>query len=227
MKNWISFNDFNTLENDMLIEELPMVSRAQENKELIKIDGRNGFLTLDDGTFDSIPYDVQLNIKSNDQIELVKSIFRGSGKLIISKYPDRVYQATINNKIDFDRVLSEFHTCMISFELQPFGYDLDCPEIEMTKKPHTIVNTNSIYSTPYIKVYGTGGKLYVNNETITLSNIDEYVELDCELENCYKGTENCNNKMIGDFVVLDLGENVINWDGGITKVVINPRWRNI
>ena len=62
---------------------------------------------------------------------------------------------------------------------------------------------------------------------ISILNINGYVELDCELEECYKGDENCNSKMIGDFPVLLEGVNTISYDNNIEYVEISPRWRTL
>ena len=226
-KNYIIWNNFNTLENNFLIEELPMPSKAEENKEFIEVSGRNGFLTIDYGTLKPISYEVQLNVKKKSDVDLIKKYFKGSGTLILSNCSDVTYKGVINGVIDFERVTRECRTCVISFELQPLSYVNDISDITLVESG-TINNEYNYKSYPYIKVFGTGnGNLYINDETISFTTINEYIELDCELEECYKGATNCNKYMIGDFCTLQEGNNTISWDGNITKVIINPRWRKL
>ena len=226
-KNYIIWNDFNTLENNILIEELPIPPKAEEQKELVNISGRNGYLTFDYDAYNQTSYEIQLNLREREQVDLVKKIFRGSGKLTLSCSPNIYYKATIINPIEFERVMYERRTCNVIFELQPLAYVSNVRDIEIVL-PTIITNQHNSKSYPYIKVYGNDyGNLYINNETISFTKINEYVELDCELEECYKGITNCNKDMIGDFAVLLEGDNTISFDGNITKVVINPRWRTL
>ena len=46
-KNYIIWNNFNTKDNKILIEQLEVPPKAEERKELIQIDGRSGYLTRD------------------------------------------------------------------------------------------------------------------------------------------------------------------------------------
>ena len=227
-KNWISFNGFNTKDNNIIIEELNVPPKAEEKKDLITIEGRNGYLTLDYDCYDSIDYEIQLNMYDMlKQVDLIKKFFRGSGELFISKCPDVVYKATIIGNIEFNRTLGKTGNCIINFKLQPLSYVKDVSSIEITSSTTITNNYNSI-SFPYIKVLGSGrGNLYINDETITFTSIDGFVELDCELENCYKDNNNCNKYMIGDFPVLKEGDNNISFDGNITSIIINPKWRKL
>ena len=42
-KNYIIWNNFNTKDNKILIEQLEVPPKAEERKELIQIEGRNGY----------------------------------------------------------------------------------------------------------------------------------------------------------------------------------------
>ena len=111
--------------------------------------------------------------------------------------------------------------------MQPLAY-VKKSEVKTIVDNGTIENIYNSKSFPYIKIYGSGtGNLYINNETVSILNIDGYVELDCELEECYKGNENCNSKMIGDFPSLSEGVNTISHDNNIEYVEINPHWRTL
>ena len=226
-KNYIIWNNFNTKDNKILIEQLEVPPKAEERKELIQIDGRNGYLTRDYDCYSPIQYEVQLSLYEYNQVAIIKKIFKGSGELTLSCCPDVYYKATICNPIEFERTVRQRRNCIVTFELQPLAYVKE-NEIKTIVDNGTIENIYNSKSFPYIKIYGSGtGNLYVNNETVSILNINGYVELDCELEECYKDSENCNSKMIGDFPVLLEGVNTISHDGNIEYVEINPRWRTL
>ena len=123
----------------------------------------------------------------------------------------------------------ERRTCVVTFELQPLAYINEKVTIEITETGKKgIINQYNAKAYPYMKIHGSGsGNLYFNNEIITFTNIDEYVELDSELEECYKDTSNCNKYMIGNFPVFNEGINEVDYDGGITYIEITPRWRTL
>ena len=70
------------------------------------------------------------------------------------------------------------------------------------------------------------GSVTVNGVTITVaSHSYAYVDIDCELMDCYYQGYNLNDKVtIGDyFPQLDLGNNAIALSG-VTSLGVTPRW---
>ena len=62
--------------------------------------------------------------------------------------------------------------------------------------------------------------------TWMLSNVDEYIEIDSELMNCFKDTVLKNDTVTGEgFPVLKPGENSIACTGNVRRVEVIPRWR--
>ena len=93
----------------------------------------------------------------------------------------------------------------------------------------TITNPFSFASKPYLKIYGNGmGTLMIQSGTsnkIWQLEIDDYIEIDSEKMNCYKGTLLRNDKVSGDgFQTFEKGENNIIFSGEITAIDIVPRW---
>ena len=90
----------------------------------------------------------------------------------------------------------------------------------------TIDNTEGFTATPYIKITGSGGiTLYINNRAHTFKDVNEYIEIDGEIMNAYKGDLLQNSKMVTElFPKLTAGANNISWAGNVTKVEIIPRW---
>ena len=118
----------------------------------------------------------------------------------------------------------------LKFSCLPFRYLLTGLEVINITDTLTIRNPFNFASKPYIKVYGSGeGSLVIQNEEGNkiwqFSDIDEYVEIDSELMNFFKGTELKNSSVSGDgFPLLVKGDNVLSFNGGITRVEIIPRW---
>lgn len=73
-----------------------------------------------------------------------------------------------------------------------------------------------------IKIYGTGNiQLTINNETMQINNVSDYVEIDSNLLQVRnKDGTSKDNDTLGDFVLLEKGENIISYIGEVTKIVV-------
>ena len=210
-------------EKGLKIISLPNITTPEKREEKIIIPGRDGYLTQSDGSYEGEVKPVEFDY-FDDRFDDIKQWLTGSGEVIFSNEPDRYYKARIINKLDLARVLEKFHSGIIQFDCQPFGY-LQDELIEITNST-TIYNQANVNSQPYIKIYGNGyATLKINNEVIKLTNISDYIELDSEMMECYKSNVPLNHLMIGNFPIFQVGENNISWTGNISKIEIIPRWR--
>lgn len=89
-----------------------------------------------------------------------------------------------------------------------------------------VQNPTGYNAKPLIHIEGSGnGTLVVNDTTVSFTNIVDYLNLDCEKQDCYRlPAENRNNLMTGSFPVLKSGSNTVTFTGDITSVTITPRF---
>lgn len=199
----------------------------------IEIPGKNGTLTLDNRRFKNIPLKypafIRKDFKSNAahlREWLLSSV--GYRRLTDTYHPEYYRMARYTGPIEFDmRSLNKAAEFNLEFDCMPQRFLISGEtDIEITGTT-TIVNPTVFESLPLIRVYGTDGSLTVNNTVINISAIDEYVDLDSELQDAYKGTENKNAYVSQTFPGLKQGANVIDFDGNITNIIIKPRWWTI
>lgn len=218
------FNNISS-EDYLMVNKLPPIIKAQKNIQKIEIEGRDGFLTQDNGTYKGTIKPVECTIMDLDNLDFICSWLDGSADVIFSNEPERIYKATIISQIPFDKIAATFHNFLIQFECQPHKYAISDSIITLTI-PETIYNGGSVNSKPVIKVYGTGSiNLIINSNVINLTNVSGYVTINSDLMDCYKDTLLKNNDMNGEFPQLIVGNNTINWTGIVTKVEILPSWR--
>lgn len=93
----------------------------------------------------------------------------------------------------------------------------------------TLFNPTLYTSLPIIKVYGDSGTVTIGSNTISISHIDDYITIDSETQDTYKGSVNCNSHIVlsHDFPVLEPGINNISFTGSISKVEVVPKWWTI
>jgi predicted phage tail component-like protein len=117
-----------------------------------------------------------------------------------------------------------------TFTIEPFTFFNEGKEMKEINEATVLYNEKANKESElYMKIYGTGDiTININNQVLILKGINEFVEVDSKLKNCYKNINgvitNCNNQMYSPFPTLEVGENIINWTGAVTKIEIIPRW---
>ncbi len=219
------FNDINSKDLGIVVNELPPISKAQRNYEEKEIPGRNGKLYIDNKSYKPFQYKIKCTLIKEDSIRNMSKWLNGSGTLVISTEPDKFYNVIIKNKIDFAQV---YHVCKeftINFEVQPIAYGLEEKSINISEETELTITESTHDIKPYLKITGSGDvTLTINNKNVILYNIEDYIELDCEMEEAFKDTMNCNDKIYCDeFPELHPGENYINWIGNVSNLQIKYR----
>jgi predicted phage tail component-like protein len=223
--NQDSYNDIG-----LIIEHNPVIPVPKKNINTIPIEGRNGSLTEDLGTYEDIEIPVLFALADENikpKCRQIKNWLVGkmlNNKLIFDDDLDTFYKVKyVKIPNDIERVLDQIGKFTAIFVCEPFSFSsVDVLEFS---QPTSLYN-DGYDSEPYFKIYGTGDvTLTINSKNIILKGLNEYIELNSEIEKCYKGTQPLDDKMIGEFPILTSGENQISWVGNITKVDIKPNWR--
>ena len=232
MEKKLIFNNICSEELGIIVVEGPPEVLAQEEYEEIIIEGRNGTLIENKGTFPNIEKSFILTTIDLDQdidlmIEKIKMwLFNIKDNKILYAIPNRyniVKKVVIEE--DIKTTFEEYGDFKIKFLCEPFYYNLLEKDITITEKGTKFYNKGDFNSNPKIVIYGTGDlQLTINDTTVQINNVDERVLLDSKLFLCLdKDNNNKSIDMIGNFPTLDIGENTITWVGNITKLDISPR----
>ena len=232
MEKKLIFNNICSEELGIIVVEGPPEVLAQEEYEEIIIEGRNGTLIENKGTFPNIEKSFILTTIDLDQdidlmIEKIKMwLFNIKDNKLLYAIPNR-YNIVKKGVIEEDikTTFEEYGDFKIKFLCEPFYYNLLEKDITITEKGTKFYNKGDFNSNPKIVIYGTGDlQLTINDTTVQINNVDERVLLDSKLFLCLdKDNNNKSIDMIGNFPTLDIGENTITWVGNITKLDISPR----
>ena len=205
------------------------VPTPEQDTEQISIKGRHGSLTKKYG-FKDIPLSVHFTIHH----EAFKKTFRKAkmylfnAKTLVFDDDNEVHYKVKSVQIETaENLVERFGEFTVMFTLDPFQYETNPIQ---TITGQTTLNNLGYESEPYIKCYIAGtGNIYIGDQEITIKDVNGMIEIDSTMMNAYRNENglitNLNNKMIGYFPVLAEGNNVISFDGDITKLEINPRWR--
>lgn len=114
------------------------------------------------------------------------------------------------------------------FECKPQRYLTAGQILTPVVTGQNITNPTDFDAQPLIRVTGSG-TLVIGSQTITVaSNSHAYIDIDCEMMDCFYGATNCNSLVSfsgNDFPVLKPGNNGLTISG-LTNVKIKPNtWR--
>lgn len=235
LRSSFTYNGHSSDEFDILIDSHTSFKAAERDYNVVEVPGRNGDLTVDNGRYKNydvtytcgIGYDFKNNI--NDfKAWLMSNI--GYARLSDTYRSGYYRMARVKNAPD--------PALFVNAKGGKFDIVFDCkPQLFLTSGETTtqltssgsITNPTLYTSLPLIRAYGTG-TLQIGGTTITINTASSYTDIDCEMQDCFKGSTNCNGKVTlssGGFFELSPGTNNIVLGNGITKVIITPRWWTI
>lgn len=229
------FNELNSYYDlGLKIIKRPNFSIAQKNINIYEVEGRNGSLIEDLGTYKDIEISVSFNfvdkVNINEKIRQIKNWLIGNikdKKLMLSDDSDVFYKVKYMKIDNIERTLKYLGRFNVVFVCDPFTYSkVGENTVIIINNNTTIYNYGTYYSEPELKIFGTGDiTLSINNENVTLKSIQDYIIINTEMQEAYREGQSLNNKIYGEFPTLQVGQNNINWLGNITKIEIAPRWR--
>lgn len=238
--SYFIFNGHRSDEFDLRIQNKTIYSVPKFDALAISIPGRDGDLLDPSGRFGNVGVSYTCYVPAKSIQDLSDKLTRIKNWLYdeVNKYHDLTdsydakfkRRAVFNNKLDISDEARKIGVFTLSFSCLPFRYLLEGLDgIEATDTV-TLINPFNFTSKPYLKIYGSGdGTLVIQNgegnKIWNITEIDEYIEIDSELMNCFKGTELKNRNVSGDgFPEFSKGDNVLSFNGGITRVEIITRW---
>lgn len=230
------FNGISSADFGIIITNTNQLSSPERNIDIVEVDGRNEVLVIDKGNYKPFELKLECSIDSEntDINELARNIKRwlqsdfSYKKLILSDDDEYYYEAICANKLDIEEVIIELGEFQVTFLCKALKKHINGNNKIILTSPKIIQNSY-MNSNPYIKIVGNGDiNININNQKLILKNIEDEIEIDCEIMNAYKNVNNeiilQNNKMYSDFPVLEEGKNDISWTGNVTRLEITPRW---
>lgn len=231
MIHFFRFNGHTSRDYGIYISGGQTFNAPEKDVESIEIPGRSGNLTISRNRFKnlSVSYSAFIHRKFSENAAAARAwLLSADGycRLEDTYSPEHFRMAQFVGPLDFDtRFLNYSGETALTFNCKPQRWRKDGQQAVSYQEPVNLYNSG-FPALPLIKVTGTGpGVLYVGNYAVKILSMDEYVVLDSDTQNAYKGTLNKNSTISTDaFPVLQPGENPVSWNGSIQGVEITPRW---
>lgn len=232
MRSYIFYNNQNSNDLGLIIENTPEIPTANFTYDEIEIDGGEN-LTIKN-SFTDIEFKINFAYFADPEEYLSKKqridswLLSNINKYLIYSLDNfvayRVKKIVIDNTTTTSKTVRHF---TVTFTCTGLKYLISGLEpIEITSSGMTLNNFWSYEAKPLLNIYGSGTiTITINGSSFTIKNISSYVIVDSELKECYKDSTNKGKDMTGEYPVLLIGKNTISWTGTVTKIELTPRWR--
>jgi predicted phage tail component-like protein len=214
----------------LIVTELPPITKPKMKTDITEVDGRDGDI-IDELGYQSYTKTIKIGLSRNYDVDAIMKYFTGAGELITSDEPDKIYNSTIIDKIDYEKLI-RFKKANVKFYTQPFKYLKNEANVELDIVNETSVeveNKGLEIAKPVITLRGSGTiEILVNNVgilTYTFPDNENEVVIDSLKEEAYLNGVYKNRNMLGEFPKLEVGLNTISWTGSLTKIIIEPKSR--
>lgn len=232
---FVIFNDTTDKEIGLNAIKRPDIPTPIQNIKEIPLDGRDGILTVNDGTYKNIEISVEYNfidrIDFNNKSRAIKKWVSNikDDKLQFSDDLDIFYIVKYCKIDDIQRIKKIKGKMKIVFVCEPYSYYKD--GLEEIINPNIIYNNSFITAKPIIKIIAEGYvTLTINNKSVRF-NVGQELLIDTKLEICFKeGIANNISLEEGWYDDLHLyeGENIITWSGGSSiEIILIPNWKTV
>ena len=238
-KHWMIFNGVDTRDVGVVMEQAPPIVRAPRRTTKIDVEGRDGTLTILSDDYANYIKTADIVLRKFDYLDDVMALFRGSGWAVFSNEPDKRYRVSIDDQIDWTRLIRNIGRITIPMDCYPFKYERHPEKIDQavaSSGPRMIelIARGTRYALPKITLYGTGPCTITTaasgvSQSAEINVFSETVTIDGEMQEVYQGDAPANHLMTGTFPRLEPG--VLNTltlsysAGKISRITIEPRWR--
>ncbi|MBQ4032011.1 MAG: hypothetical protein II625_09680 [Bacilli bacterium] len=189
----------------IVVEKTPTISKGKKDIETYSVAGRNGFLSIDKGTYQPFSLQIECHAKETANFDDIKAFLDGYGTLSFDN--EKEYTAIVNNAIPFEKV-QMFKSFAIQFMVNPIAHDITPTTLTITDDFTITGATARINPTLTLVASAGGADVLINGVEFTTSNEDAttYI-LDCENKVITKNGVNAASEMSGDFPYFKNGEN--------------------
>lgn len=212
----IKFKGYDLTSKGIIVDELPKIQKAKKRIDIYNIYGRNGFLSVDNNTYDSWQLQVQCHLADNANMDTISSFLDGYGTISFDGIKEST--AIINNNISFETIRnSGFKKFILSFLVNPIFEDIEATTNTITftaaQDYYTYTLTESfnynVYPSELEIETSANTDFYINDRKFSLKTGHYY--LDCKNKEIYDSNGvNKSGDMSGDFPYLDTsGSNII------------------
>lgn len=235
---WFSFGGTSSanLTNKLIVSKAPSLSRSARKIDVFSVPGRDGDIIMPQDAWENQTQTYECYVGGADAAaaadELVGWLYLLDGyQELQDSWETDVYRlAYLSEPLDIENLMARVGRVDVTFSCVPKRF------LTSGKTPITLTATGNITNPtaftakPLLEVRNAGGiingTIACGGNTLRISANTNAVYVDCETYQTYSidGTTFFNDSAIGKYPVIPGGAQRFAITGGISSVVITPRW---
>lgn len=221
----------------IVVGEAPSFDKPTRRATVFPIQGRNGSIIFQDGSFEDVTRNYQVWLSEDAKMNLAESINAmsswlysktGYQRLEDSFEPDVFRLAYYNGGQDVSNEMMQYGETTLTFTCRPERFLKNAELEQVVTNGDKIYNPTRFASKPLIHIEGSGTvTLSISGVSIS-ATITDYINIDCDRMDAYRlPSENKNSSITGTFPTIKSGTNAIGISGTVSLVTITPRYFTI
>lgn len=230
MRHFLTFDGQSTKDFGVYISGSGTFGAPERDVESQDIPGKNGAVIIDNGSYKNRPLsypafiykDFNVNVEGLRNMLLTHSTnyYRIEDTYHPQEFLMGRWTGGFEPEMEEDLKAGRFE---FKFDCKPQRFLMSGERAIDMQSSGNILNPTPQIAKPLLRVFGTGSFI-INGSTVTISAADVYTDIDCDIQEAYRGTTNCNDNVSGNYPELSPGKNLVTLNSGITRIVIYPRW---
>jgi phage-related protein len=221
----LKWNNIDFASKGIIVERIPNITKGKKNITTYQVEGRDGFLAVDNGTYQPFVLTVPCHAAASANFDNIKTFLDGFGTLTFDG--SREYTAIIDNSIDFEKVQqAPFRKFPVQFLVNPIAKAISATSATISSSPYSLnISSATARMWPTLTIKGNGDCNFTfNNATFYMSSMasSKTYTFDCEnkvvIDNL---SNNCASQMLYDFPFLNPGSNTIAFSGSVISFAIS------
>lgn len=232
---YISFDGVRSDSLGIRVDDMVPAGIAPGNLQLIDtIAGRSGFVTAGLGAAGAADVQVKLWARTGEIYGAMKAWLRPgrSGRLILGDDPGHAYDAVLMSAQRVKLYTAKTYEVMARWSVQPWRVVLPEASVSnLTVSGSTLNNPYTMEARPVLTVTGTGDiTLALAGNQIDIEGLEDAIRIDTEAGTASTTNleDNLMDSVTGDVLKLTIppGGGMLTWTGSVTKVTVEPRYRD-
>ena len=221
----LKWNNIDFASKGIIVERIPKIIKGKKNITTYQVEGRDGFLTIDAGTYQPFVLTIPCHVTTSANMDAVKEFLDGFGTLTFDG--SREYTAIIDNSIEFEKVQqAPFRRFPVQFLVNPIAHAISAKTATISSSPYSLnISGATAKMWPTLTIKGNGDCAFTFNGKsfymYSMASSKTYT-FDCDAKVVYDNVSiNCASQMLYDFPYLNPGSNTIAFSGSISSFVVS------
>lgn len=230
-----TFNGKSNTEFGLRVAEGKKITTSSLDVERVSVPGRDGELLISNNRLNSAELSFPVNFVKEKGL-IATEVYRisewlnvaGYKDLTISYDPDFIYRAAYLETFSIEETMRQFGKTTINFVCYPVKFYKQGRTTQTLSNGATVNGLGNVKANPVITLVGSGDcTLTINGRKTKLRAVQNTITLDMQARQVFSGNLPAWDKVVRapqyQMPYLDVGRNLISWDGDFT-VKMAPYW---